>query len=278
QGFNKALAEIVQHGMVNTGRAFGRALTRSRSSSGSRAGAEAHYASQLDRLTAAFAFCADVSLTMGGKIKFAEMLSGRYADVLSNLVLGYATLWYTSHLNVKGLDKVTDYAMQNILSDIEKAFYGIFANFPTRPLAWAMQGVAFPTGRCYDPPSDALAREVAQLVSTNSEVRNLFSENTFLSKDPMARMTLINNTLPKAIAADDILRALRREKREATEEEQAIIDEAEAAREVIIQVDSFPGLGKEMLEGRDFNPENRPALDDIYGVKSRAAGNASAVA
>lgn len=41
------------------------------------------------------------------------MLSGRYADVLSGLFLGYATLWYTSHhKNVRGLDKVTDFAMQ----------------------------------------------------------------------------------------------------------------------------------------------------------------------
>lgn len=45
--------------------------------------------------------------------QFAEMLSGRYADVLSGLFLGYSTLWYTSHhKNVKGLDKVTDFAMQ----------------------------------------------------------------------------------------------------------------------------------------------------------------------
>lgn len=36
------------------------------------------------------------------------------------------------------------------------------------------------------------------------------------------------------------------------------------------QVDSFPGLGKEMISGRDFSPENRPALDDIYGVKNAA--------
>lgn len=46
-------------------------------------------------------------------VQFAEMLSGRYADVLSGLFLGYATLWYTSHhKNVRGLDKVTDFAMQ----------------------------------------------------------------------------------------------------------------------------------------------------------------------
>lgn len=49
----------------------------------------------------------------GFPLQFAEMLSGRYADVLSGLFLGYATLWYTSHhKNIKGLDKVTDFAMQ----------------------------------------------------------------------------------------------------------------------------------------------------------------------
>ena len=55
----------------------------------------------------------------------------------------------------------------------------------------------------------------------------------------MNRMTLIDATLPKAVQADAILRALRREKREATEDEQALIDEAEAAREIIIQVRGF---------------------------------------
>lgn len=52
----------------------------------------------------------------------------------------------------------------------------------------------------------------------------------------MDRMTLIDSTLPKAVKADAILRALRREKREATSEEQALIDEVEACREIIIQV------------------------------------------
>lgn len=41
------------------------------------------------------------------------MLSGRYADVLSGLFLGYSTLWYASHhKDVKGLDKVMEFAMQ----------------------------------------------------------------------------------------------------------------------------------------------------------------------
>lgn len=43
-----------------------------------------------------------------------------------------------------------------------------------------------------------------------------------------------------------------------------------------LQVDSFPGLGKEMAAGRDFSAENRPALDDIYGVKSGGGAKSAA--
>lgn len=66
QGFNKALGQIIGHGVTNSTRSFTRALTRSRSAGSDPA---AHYASQLDRLTAAFAYCSDIALTMGGKIK-----------------------------------------------------------------------------------------------------------------------------------------------------------------------------------------------------------------
>lgn len=66
QGFNKALGQIVGHGVANSTRSFARALTRNRSRGSDPA---AYYASQLDRLTAAFAYCSDIALTMGGKIK-----------------------------------------------------------------------------------------------------------------------------------------------------------------------------------------------------------------
>lgn len=65
-------------------------------------------------------------------------------------------------------------ANQRTLADIEDAFYGIFANFPSKTLSLAMRGVAFPTGRCYQPPSDTLAQEVSQLISTDTQVSSCF--------------------------------------------------------------------------------------------------------
>ena len=70
-------------------------------------------------------------------------------------------------------------------------------------------------------------------------------------------MTLITQTLPKAIEADAILQQMRKEKRSATAEEQALIDEVEKARDVIIQVDSFDKLGMERHADDSYV---RPAL------------------
>jgi alkylation response protein AidB-like acyl-CoA dehydrogenase len=115
KGFNDALWKMVGHGFSNAGRSMAAVVTRSRSKSN----LEGYYESQLSRLAANFALCADLSLTLGGRIKFAESLSGRYADVLSHIYLGYATLWFHAKNPAQGSDKVVDYVMANLLVDIQ---------------------------------------------------------------------------------------------------------------------------------------------------------------
>lgn len=68
-----------------------------------------------------------MSLTLGGKIKFAESLSGRYADVLSNLYLGYATLWFHSKYPAAGSEKMVEWALDNILCDIQVGSTTLFS-------------------------------------------------------------------------------------------------------------------------------------------------------
>lgn len=41
--------------------------------------------------------------------------------------------------------------------------------------------------------------QVSHLISKPSEVRDLLSKDIFVSKDPMDRVTLLINTLPKAV-------------------------------------------------------------------------------
>ena len=68
---------------------------------------------------------------------------------------------------------------------------------------------------------------------------------------------------PVPARVDALLATLRKERRAPTADEQALIDDAEAAREVIIQVDSFPRLGAEISQPAAWTAEDRPALDAL---------------
>lgn len=271
KGFQKHVLKLAGHGVHNALRSLGLAVSRSRSDSN----AIEYYQSQLDRLACNFAVCSDLALTMGGRLKSAEFISGRFADVLSNLYLGYAALWYVSQrgTSIQGLEPVMRYAMSKIVFDIQEAFYGVFRNFPVAGVGRTMQLITFPTGRCYVPPADKVVAEASRAISTDSQFRNMLLENLYQPKDANERVALINATLPTAIKADAIMHRLKKERRSATKEEQAIIDAAEAAREVIIQVDSFARLGKELNMGENWTFTNRPACDPVHapvGSSSKA--------
>jgi alkylation response protein AidB-like acyl-CoA dehydrogenase len=243
EGFKKEVNKLIAHGVSNTIGSLNAAVTRSRSKNN----LLAHYESQMNKIAKNFALCSDLSLVLGGKLKFAEMISGRFADVFSSIYLGYSALWfYKQNQHIKGMDIIFDYAMTKLCYEAQEGILGISKNFPVPGIGPLMKGLSFPFGRTYDVPTDAQIKQVAKLVSTDNEVRDLLSQSMFISKDKEDRVALINDTLPKAVKADEILSKLRKEKRTALKEEQKLIDEAEAAREIIIQVDAFKALGAEI--------------------------------
>lgn len=267
--FNKALADTIKHGGANTYRSLAATVTRRRMKIHSQP--VDYYESQLAKLSANFALCSDFALTMGGSIKAAEFTSGRYADVLSNLFLGYAVLWHYQKYPVAGSEKLVEYAMENILFETEDALYGIYANFPIPLLGGTMKLLTSPTGRCYKRPTDDMVKSVAALITTDSPVRTQLAECLFFSADPNDRVSLLNTTLPQALAADKLLTQLRKEKRTPSPAEKVIIDTAEAAREIIIQVDSFSRVGKEIGQSEEWSSNERPAYTSMAYAREAVA-------
>eukprot|EP01100_Stratorugosa_tubuloviscum_P004190 TRINITY_DN203_c0_g2_i1.p1 TRINITY_DN203_c0_g2~~TRINITY_DN203_c0_g2_i1.p1 ORF type:complete len:786 (-),score=433.38 TRINITY_DN203_c0_g2_i1:19-2352(-) len=233
--FNKALNQFLGHAFTNAKNSFTSAIKSLFNSK--------DYEAQLMRLAHNFAFCSDLCLTMGGKLKFAEMISGRMADVMGNLYLGFAILWYnknySNNSNNSEMDAVVQLAMTQILYETQQALYGVFDNFPNRETAILMKQVCFPLGATYKLPSDKLIKKAANLITTDSNVRKLLSQNLFISKNPNDRLHMLHNYLPKAIEADTIIERCRKSKTQPTSTEQKLIDEVEKIRDIIIQVDSF---------------------------------------
>lgn len=231
-----------------------------------------YHEKQLLRLSANFALTADLCFTLGGRLKFEELLMGRLADALGAIFLGYATLHhYTRKRGIAGLEAVTEHAMLRLEREAQEALLAASNNFPgpLGPVASTVMKLGcFPLGnltRPYTEPSDNLTKEVSRMLTTPSEMRDFFQEGIYMAPEGQVhQISDLIRALPVCVEADKIAASLRREKRQPTGAEADTLARAEALRDVLIQVDVFNHLTE--AEGREGYV--RPAL---VGTEERLA-------
>jgi acyl-CoA dehydrogenase len=276
--FTKQFHKVVGHGLSNFGASITRGISGSvatftRSSKAYKDGDKLldYHEKQLLRLSANFALTADLCFTLGGRLKFEELLMGRLADALGSIFLGYATLHhYTRRRGIQGLEAVTEHAMLRLEAEAQAALLAASNNFPgpLGPVASTVMKLGcFPLGsitRPYSNPSDTLTKEVSKLLTTPSELRDMFAENTYMAPEgTIHQASDLVRALPVCVEADQIAKLLRRDQRQPTGAEKEVLDKAEALRDALIQVDVFEHLG---LPGTEEKP--RPAL---VGTEERLA-------
>ena len=166
------------------------------------------YYRKLNRYSANLALVADTSmLTLGGKLKFKERLSGRLGDVLSQLYIASAMLKrYEDQGRPAGDRPLLAWAFHDCAHKIELALSEALRNFPIKPVGWLLWVLVFPWGRRAHAPGDRLGHRVAALLMTPSDTRDRLGEGAFLTpcaNNPGGR---INAALPKVIAAEPVER------------------------------------------------------------------------
>ena len=164
------------------------------------------YYRRLIRLSSGFALLSDYALlTLGGSLKRKERLSGRFADVLSNMYLCSATL---KHFEDQGEPEsdlpLLDYACQATIHDAQQAMLALFYNLPFSPVAKALRFFMFPFGKPYSPPSDKLTHKVAQLGLEPSSTRDRLTEGCYITDDPKDPVGRIEHAFNLAIKATDL--------------------------------------------------------------------------
>lgn len=268
--FNRQFYKVVGHGLSNFGASITRGIsstlsTATRSSKAYKDGDKLldYHEKQLLRLSANFALTADLCFTLGGRLKFEELLMGRLADALGAIFLGYSTLHhYTRRRGIEGLEAITEHAMLRLETEAQNALLEASNNFPgpLGPVASTVMKLGcFPMGgftRPYSDPRDNLTKEVSKLLTTPGQLRDMFAENTYAAPEgTIHQATDLAKALPVCVEADKISKQLRRDKRQPTGAEKETLDKAEALRDVLIQVNVFDHLG---LPGTEEKP--RPAL------------------
>jgi acyl-CoA dehydrogenase len=277
--FTKQFYKVVNHGLSNFARSITRGVgasvsTATRSKSAYKNGDKLvdYHEKQLLRLSANFALTADLCFTLGGRLKFEELLMGRLSDAMGAIFLGYATLHhYGRERGVEGLETITEHAMLRLEKEAQDALKEAADNFPG-PLGTVASTVmkmgCFPLGgltRPYNAPSDLLTKEVSRLITTPSGLRDFFTRGVYMAPEGQGhQVSDMIRALPICVEADKIAASLRREKRDPTPEETDKIAKADALRDVLIQVDAFNHL----TDAEGAEGYVRPAL---VGTEERLA-------
>ena len=104
--------------------------------------------------------------------------------------------------------------------------------------------------RPYRPATDALTKEVSDLLTKPSGMRDLFNTHIYVSGEENDRVATLIKALPVCLEADQIQSKLRKEKREPTAEEAEILVLATTLRDELVLVDVFDKHGPlEQQEG-----------------------------
>lgn len=231
--FDRAIAGHVRFLLVTLGRALLRGLTRGRSARAPASRARRYYQT-LAWMSAALALGADMAMmTLGGSLKRRERLSARLGDVLSELYLSSAVLKRFHDDGEPESDwPLARWALQESLYRMQESFRALYRNLPSRPLAWALRLVCFPTGFAFSEPSDRAAREAARVLLSPSATRDRLTEGIFLSPDLAEKSGLLEAAFASAHALAPLetrLRQLRQEGRLTSRSLDTQIGEAAAS-------------------------------------------------
>lgn len=180
---------------VNRGaRALTLGLTRGLLAGAPVSGPTAKYYRDLTRHSSALAFVSDVTMSvLGGDLKRKERLSARLGDVLSHLYLASAALKFYHDEGQRAEDLPhMQWAVEDSLAEIDKAFNDFLRNFPIRPVAWVLRAFVFPPlSKRHEGPSDELTSNIAEYMLSPSEFRDRMTGLVYVGEeadDIMGRM------------------------------------------------------------------------------------------
>jgi len=259
--FDRHMGGHLAFGLSNAARSAFHGLTRGRLARVPGGPARRYYQA-VTRYSAAFALAADVALaTLGGTLKRKEKLSGRMADVLSHLYLISAALkQFEDRGRPAGDLPLLRWSCETSLLKIQEGFDGLFRNLPSRPAAWLLRALVFPSGRDQRGPGDGLGHQVAALLLEPSAARDRLTAGLFLPGDVREPLRRMEETLRMVLAAepvekklwagasagliavggDDQMLADGLKAGVITGEEGKLLREALEARREAVKVDDFP--------------------------------------
>lgn len=219
------------------------------------------YYRQLTRLSTGFALVADFALlTLGGRLKRKERISGKFADVLSYLYLCSCTLkHYENQGSIPADLPLLNWACQYSLFHAQQSLREALSLLPARIPAVLLKTLLFPLGQFIALPKDQLTEPLAAFLLSDNTVRERLTSGIYINENPSDATGRIETALKAIMLASEAsakVQEAQKQKRLGkggltsvlpdavnagiiTEQEADRILHAEQARRVAINVDDF---------------------------------------
>ncbi len=209
--FDRALAAHLRHFCRNLLRAFVHGLTGARLAAAPARSLDRGSFRQLARLSAAFALATDVLLlTLKGSLKQSERLSGRMADVLTEMYVCSGVLRMYDQIGPDdSMNDLKDWVIADGLSRAQHALEELCCNLPSRAVGRLLRFLIFPLGRPWKRPSDRLEHGLAQVISVPSSGRDRLTAGIYMPMNPDEPLSRLETALRKVTTTAPLAARLR---------------------------------------------------------------------
>ncbi len=209
--FDKAIIGHLRFQISTFGRSLFHSITGARFAASPVDGPTEIYFREASRASSAFALISEAALViLGGELKRREMLSGRLADILSELYFMSCVLKRFEEDGRPEADlPLVHWSCQTSLYTIQERMDQVLDNFPSRLAAWFLRATTFTFGFYRDLPSDDLTRECAELLTEPSPTRDRLTSGIFIGgeNDPLG---MLDRALEDVIALEPVERRMRK--------------------------------------------------------------------
>ena len=239
--FDKALFAHAGFIISNIVRSLWLGITSARLLSAPGDKATRYYYRQMVRMSAAFALIADFCVvSLGGSLKRREKISGRLADVLSNLYVMTAIL---KHYEDEGQPQddvaLVRWACDDALLNIQTAMKGVMTNMPIPFIGSLLNFLVFPLTKPYKGPNDRQGHAVARVLLSPSVARDRLTRGIYVSGDANDATGRIDHALEYVLKTDELEKRLRKHMKSGELSPASLTLYEDAKQQNIISADEF---------------------------------------
>ncbi|MBS1958798.1 MAG: acyl-CoA dehydrogenase [Bdellovibrionales bacterium] len=232
--FDRAIWAQVLHTAKNTVLAPLMSLTRGWIAHPFIGGREARYIRRLTWSSTSFAWLVDFAMmSLGGKLKLKESVTGRLADVMCNLYLASAILNRVRAEKPSEAEwQIARYALDHVFYETELAFEGLYQNMHLPLLTWSRLN---PFSKAV---SDKSMKQVSELVFDQQDLLNRLTQSVYRPRHPGDHLNQLEKAAKMYVEVAK-LHKVQKSGIELTAANQATLREWERLYDSVIQVDEF---------------------------------------